>query len=56
MVYKLFDNNNIFYVGQRGYHVEPEAQEHADRVLEKIRSKCVKMHFSMLAYRLWMPT
>jgi hypothetical protein len=35
MFYELFDNNIIFNAGYRCYCVEPKAQEHADRVLEK---------------------
>jgi hypothetical protein len=38
--YDFFDTNFIFDVGQRRYRVEPEAQEHADRVLEKNAKMC----------------
>jgi hypothetical protein len=32
--------------------VEPEAQKHADRVLEKNARRCARMHFPMLVYML----
>ena len=44
--YDLFHTNFIFDVGQRRYRVEPEAQEHADRVLEKNAKKVCKDAFS----------
>jgi hypothetical protein len=43
--YDLFDTNFIFDVGQRCFRVELEAQEHADRVLEKIVKKVCKNGF-----------
>jgi hypothetical protein len=42
----LFHTNFIFDVGQRRNRVEPEAQEHADRVLEKNAKKVCKDAFS----------
>jgi hypothetical protein len=50
--YDLFDTKFIFDVGQRRYRVEPEAQEHADRVLEKNAKKVCKDVFPMFVYRL----
>jgi hypothetical protein len=44
--YDLFDTNFIFDVGQRRYRVEPEGQEHADRVLEINANKVCKDAFS----------
>jgi hypothetical protein len=44
--YDLFDTNFIFDVGQRRYRVEPEAQKHVDRVLEKNAKKVCKIAFS----------
>ena len=44
--YDLFDTNFIFDVGHRHYRVEPEAQEHADRVLEKNAKNVCKDAFS----------
>jgi hypothetical protein len=44
--YDLFDTNFIFDVGQRRYCVEPEAQEHVDRILEKNAKKVCKNAFS----------
>jgi hypothetical protein len=41
-----FQTNFIFDVGQRRYRVEPEAQEHADRVLEKNAKKVCRDAFS----------
>ena len=44
--YDLFETKFIFDVGQRRYRVEPEAQEHADRVLEKNAKKVCRDAFS----------
>jgi hypothetical protein len=44
--YDLFETEFIFDVGQRHYRVEPEAQEHADRVLEKNAKKVCRDSFS----------
>jgi hypothetical protein len=42
----LFNTNFIFDVGQRHNRVEPEAQEHADQVLEKNVKKVSKDAFA----------
>jgi hypothetical protein len=44
--YDLFQTNFIYDVGQRRYCVEPDAQEHADGVLEKNAKKVRKDAFS----------
>jgi hypothetical protein len=44
--YDLFHTNFIFDVGQRRYRVEPKAQEHANRVLEKNAKMVCKDAFS----------
>ena len=45
-IFSCFQTKFIFDVGQRRYRVEPEAQEHADRVLEKNAKKVCRDAFS----------